>query len=562
MKNFKFLYNLSIRTKLILTISLFSFFISGIFTYYSIYKETKITDNLINEFIKINIKSHEDFLVKNILDRDKWKLFKYLKNLSKSKLVKNIYIVDNTGKFLVSSNPRVDVNKSIQKNYIEYKVTSYDAVIGKILIEKNEDFKNELIIGYIKDGILMFFTIFLLSVFLSFVISERILKRLKLVMENIFYISKEKWEKVKKPNTYEKDEITLMLDAFYDMAKKLEKNIFQIKSMKDFYHNILSHIDNLILICDREGKIKYVNQHPFKKYLKDKNCFDIFKDDKILNKMKKIKKEKHLVLETKININNKDMWAIVNVSKINEDILLTISDITELKELQKKYLTAQKLSTVGEMSAGLAHELKNMLLPLNLYLSDLDTLDEEDKKIIERILFRMNRMIKAFLNFSKPPQDKKDKNVNLSNLLEEILFILSPHFEKKNIRLKKYIEDNLTLKIDPQAFELVVANLIMNAVQAMEDIKGRNTIEIELYREDGMCVFKVKDQGKGISDEIKEKIFTPFFTTKKEGTGLGLSTVYRIVYSNNGNIDFESSEKGTTFKVILPCGGQNEDNYS
>ncbi len=353
-----------------------------------------------------------------------------------------------------------------------------------------------------------------------------------------------------------------MLDAFYDMAKKLESNISQIKSMKDFYHNILSHIDNLILICDKKGDIRYINEHPLKKYLKDKNCFNIFEDKRILNKIGNIQGKEHFIIETKIHLNSKDVWAIVNISKIDDDILLTISDITEIKELQKKYFTAQKLSTVGEMSAGLAHELKNMLLPLNLYLSDFDNIDEEDKRVIERILFKMNRMVKAFLNFSKPPEENKDKKVNLSRLLEEILFILSPHFESKNIRLTKKIEDNISLKIDPQAFELIAANLIMNAIQAMEGTNGRNEIGIELYRDNGMCIFKVKDQGKGIPEDIKEKIFTPFFTTKKEGTGLGLSTVYRIVYSNNGNIDFESSEKGTTFKVIFPCGEKDEDNNS
>jgi len=536
-----FIYSLSIRTKIFIMLLGFSLLIILFMSINNILNDKKIVEEMIDNSIHSYIVSNENIVVSNIIDNNQWELFKFIKNLSQNKFIKNVYLLDENNNLIMSSDPKIK-KIPVSENLLKYEIKSFNFTIGTILIEKDINYINELTLKYTINTLLIFAFVLSGSVFLSIFVSKRILKRIEFIKENLKYISEKKWYKIKKPNFKENDEITELLNASYQMSKELQQYIEEIDNIRRFYDEILTRIDNIVIVCQNDKILIFSN-----KDLNIKCVEEIFIDKNIYEKInEKLKEINSYTIETKIKLNNKEKWSIINITSYKDMKIFTISDISEIKKLQEQYNIAQRLSMVGNIGATLAHELKNMLLPLNLYLEDISSLDEEDKEIVKNILKKMNNLIKSFLNFTKPPLELSDTPINISSLMEEILFIMSPMFEKNKIKLNKYIEENIYYPINQNAFEIVVINVIKNAIEASEE---GSKIDITLKENNEFIELMVKDYGEGIPSEIKDKLFEPFFTTKENGTGLGLSTVYRIVYENNGEINVDSGEDGTTFII-------------
>ncbi|EDP72980.1 ATP-binding protein, partial [Hydrogenivirga sp. 128-5-R1-1] len=362
--------------------------------------------------------------------------------------------------------------------------------------------------------------------------------------KNLKLISNKEWDSLEKPTFAEKDELTEILNALYKMSKELQVYIEEINNLKKFYSEILFQLDNIVIVCGKNGNVVFNNKN-----LDIDNISKIFVEEKDFQNINKaLKKEKSKIVEAKLNIKGRNIWAIVNAAVYKDRCIFTISDISEIKALQEQYNLAQRLSTVGDIGASLAHELKNMLLPLNLYIEDINSLDKEDIENTKSILKKMNKLIKSFLNFAKPPTEYTGEPVNVSELLNEILFIMTPAFQRKKIVLDKYVQKELYLPINQTAFEILAINLIKNAIEASFE-RSKICIILRKNKKQNAVEFSVKDYGSGISPEVRNKIFEPFFSTKQEGTGLGLSTVYRIVYENNGDIFVDTGKYGTTFTV-------------
>jgi len=216
-------------------------------------------------------------------------------------------------------------------------------------------------------------------------------------------------------------------------------------------------------------------------------------------------------------------------------------------------LQAEKLSSVGQISAGLAHELKNPMTTLKMLFQafrEQPDMTKEDAEIINIEIEKIDNILKNFLGFVK--QKSSDfRDVNLNELIERVLSLATFDIENANIIVHKEMLENLPdVKADRALLEQVFLNLIINAVHAMPDggeirISGRTD---ELNTE-----IMIWDKGKGIPPDIQSKIFDPFFTTKEQGTGLGLSIAYNIVKTHGGRLFFNSSEgRGTVFTVRLP----------
>ncbi len=550
------IYSLSIRTKLLLLLTGFSFFISLVLGANAVLNDKRIVEELTDNFLSSYIKSNENILTSYIVDNNKWELFKILRNLSENKFIESAYVVDKNGKLIVSSNPRLKEFK-YDKNMNRYDIKSFDHIIGSVLVKKDTKYINGLILDYIKNTVFAFAVIFLFSLAVAFLISERILERIRFAKKNLKLISNKEWDSLEKPTFAEKDELTEILNALYKMSKELQVYIEEINNLKKFYSEILFQLENIVIVCDKDGNIVFNN-----KDLNVDKISKIFVEEKDLQNINEtLKKENSKILETKLNIKDKNIWAIINAAVYKDRCIFTISDISEIKALQEQYNLAQRLSTVGDIGASLAHELKNMLLPLNLYLEDINSLDKEDIENTKSILKKMNKLIKSFLNFAKPPTEYTGEPVNVSELLNEILFIMTPAFQRKKIVLDKYIQKDLYLPINQTAFEILAINLIKNAVEASFE-RSKICIILRKDKKQNAVEFSVKDYGSGISPEVRNKIFEPFFSTKQEGTGLGLSTVYRIVYENNGDILVDTGKYGTTFTVRFYLEDSNENIYN
>ncbi len=231
----------------------------------------------------------------------------------------------------------------------------------------------------------------------------------------------------------------------------------------------------------------------------------------------------------------------------------------QLRSTQMQLVQSEKLAAVGQLTAGIVHDVKNPLTVVKgmaeLLISDEATPDalEEELTLIRDSVTKANVILSDLLTFarqSKPEMEQRDMRETVEAALRLIAFPL----RKAHIELTKELPDeSVMMTYDNQQIEQVLVNLVNNAIHAMP---AGGKLWVQLSQSDGMVALDVKDTGIGIPPENLGKIFDPFFTTKPEGegTGLGLSVSYGIISNHDGRIEVESTQgEGTAFKVLLPC---------
>ena len=230
--------------------------------------------------------------------------------------------------------------------------------------------------------------------------------------------------------------------------------------------------------------------------------------------------------------------------------------------IRLQFERSQRLSLVGQIAAGVAHEIKNPLASIKGAVEILDGEStspeerEEFKEIISKEIKRVDNTVKEFLNFARPRETKLEK-LNLSDALRSSLKQMETNASAADVDILDTIEDNVMIHADREKIHQVVLNILLNALDAS---KANSSIDVLLARRpDGKAVLTVRDYGEGIKNEELEKIFEPFYTTKSSGTGLGLAVVKAIIDDHNGDVNIESTPgEGTTVAITLPqYGGTN-----
>ncbi len=238
--------------------------------------------------------------------------------------------------------------------------------------------------------------------------------------------------------------------------------------------------------------------------------------------------------------------------------LEVFNDLTEVKRLEAEVQRVQTLAALGEMAATVAHEIRNPLGGIAGYAGmlerDLDS-DDPNRRLVQKItegVGRLNRIVVSLLNYTRPLRLNVHP-VNLVELLEETtaFFAIDIERSREDIRIERDFPDgDLICRIDPEQLQQVILNLLQNAMQAMPD---GGAIAVGLRVEESEGVLSIGDTGIGMADEVREKLFTPFFTTKEDGTGLGLVTSKKIIDAHNGQIRVDSEPgRGTQFSISLP----------
>jgi signal transduction histidine kinase len=232
------------------------------------------------------------------------------------------------------------------------------------------------------------------------------------------------------------------------------------------------------------------------------------------------------------------------------------------KERTRKMYRADRLATLGELSAGAAHEIRNPLTSIRSSIQFLkrklsDPADIEMSNDLISEVDRINEIIEGMLSFAKP-QPLKKENTQLKTILAQTVQLVSNTARKKEIDIcLNYQAGRDDIFADPSQLKQLFLNIIMNSIQAIENIPGK--IEINVIFSEGekkytpVYLIEFIDNGEGISNENIDKIFDPFYTTKNEGTGLGLSISYGIINQHDGDIEFFSEPgKGTRVKIRIP----------
>lgn len=229
--------------------------------------------------------------------------------------------------------------------------------------------------------------------------------------------------------------------------------------------------------------------------------------------------------------------------------------IDKIKSAQEHLVKTEKLYAIGEFSAGIAHEIKNPLTPIMMLMrrvkEEKESLTENDVDIIEEELNRIDKIVTEFLAFARP--DKTEKTtVNINEVLNEVIAITRPKMEHSSIQLvEKYSQRLPDIYGNHDVLKQVFLNIVLNAIQAMDSKGGGLTIETSSDHKKIRVL--IIDTGIGIPEENLNKIYDPFFTTKKEGTGMGLALTYNIISDHSGKVDIDSTAgAGTTVKVEFP----------
>jgi two-component system sensor histidine kinase PilS (NtrC family) len=242
--------------------------------------------------------------------------------------------------------------------------------------------------------------------------------------------------------------------------------------------------------------------------------------------------------------------------------VLLFQDVTKLVHLEDKLKQHEKLAAVGQLAAGIAHEIRNPLASMSASIQMLRTglsdssLGSEDKRLMEIVskeIDRLNGLITEFLGFVKP-DSFKSQPVDLERMLTEIVVqAKNTQAFLSGVQIKTTFSSKLFAYGNEERLKQVAWNLLTNAVQAM---KSAGVIELgcEELSPHWVC-FWVRDEGEGMTEEVLQHLYEPFFTTKDKGTGLGLATVYKIVEAHQGEIRVQSKPgKGTRFEVHLHRG--------
>ena len=226
------------------------------------------------------------------------------------------------------------------------------------------------------------------------------------------------------------------------------------------------------------------------------------------------------------------------------------------KKAQRARIEAERLAAIGKAVSEVAHDMKTPLMTIGGFVNQVaENLqsDERDKKKLDLAVSetaRLESMVKEMLDFGRPLELQKSKE-NLNSLTEECVELLTPLAKDNQVELKTEFGSELPQQpLDKNRIKQVIINLITNAIQA--SAKGK-TILLRTGKVKNGVVLDVSDSGSGINEEDREKIFEPFFSTKKQGTGLGLAIVKKIVESHGGSIFlYPNQDEGVTFSIRLP----------
>jgi PAS domain S-box-containing protein len=237
--------------------------------------------------------------------------------------------------------------------------------------------------------------------------------------------------------------------------------------------------------------------------------------------------------------------------------LLTVRDTESAKRIEDEIEMSRRLSASGRVTRGVAHEVKNpinaIVLHLQLLQNKLQEVDPDTRRhmdIIGSEIYRLDRVVQILIDFTRP-RDLRLEEIDLRRLLEDVVSLATPDAEQHGVTLTCELAPGpLPVKVDTDLMKQAILNVVLNGVQSMPQ---GGTLAVSAQREDEMILTEIRDQGSGIPHELQDKIFELYFTTKKDGTGIGLAQTFQILQWHYGSVNFESVQgRGTTFRLRLP----------
>ncbi len=377
-----------------------------------------------------------------------------------------------------------------------------------------------------------------------------------------------------------------MIENYQELSQKT-KRLEEQKDLMDYYRrfkdNILQNLPVAIIVVDRGGKITEWNKKAENIFSRPRenvigttivDLVGILGDD-IINIIQKVYHSRnYLKLQNyKLSLSDDERVFDIQFSPLrNEDlgviegIIIVFDDVTELYNLQKEMEKREKLAAMGEMAAKIAHEIRNPLTVIGGYLNRLNKKAGDNEyvqkytKIILEELYRLENIVNDILEYTRGVKLMQVEEFDLIEVIREVLLMYEDFIKQKNIMLNvEWLNEKLFVRADRDKIKQVLINLIKNSIEVVDE---NGKIDIKVGIDGDRAFFEITNNGAPISDDVRDKLFTPFFTTKSKGTGLGLAICKKIIEEEHkGKIYLvKSDETGTSFRFEIPLTHNTSNN--
>ncbi len=365
------------------------------------------------------------------------------------------------------------------------------------------------------------------------------------------------------------------------LSEKIDR--IDIRSSKDLINSIINDYGVLetvfnsmlegVVVVDKNLKVIACNKIGFKlldinrKFQTGKLLTEIIYNKKVLDIIVNAIRNEEKLIECPVKMDRDDIEYIsLNMQPLVKDgaiigTIIIINDITNDKKNEARLRNAESLAALTTISAGIAHEIKNPLGAMSIHVQLMDQLvngckckDSDELRyslnVLQDEIERLNRIVMNFLVTVRPIK-AEFMPVNVNDFFHKLIEFIKPELDNNGIEIQFKPEESFDIWMDDKYFKQAILNLIQNSIYALKSTYNPR-IMIRLIQRGGYLVIEIEDNGDGISDEIVNKIFDPYFTTKDFGTGLGLTIVYKIIKEHSGEITCKSKQGRTVFSIKMP----------
>lgn len=345
-----------------------------------------------------------------------------------------------------------------------------------------------------------------------------------------------------------------------------------LRASEQKYRSIFESSKDAVFITDPTLRFIDVNAaasellSDSKEKLLELSVYDLIEGEALKNRIRESLETVGEIIDLEIVIldhQNEKKICILTASKQIEDngqvnFQGIIHDITNIKKAEKATLYAEKLAAAGRLVSTLAHEVRNPLNNIQMSVEHLDApeVNVDDKmffEIIKRNVRRINDLIGELLD-SYRPTEKAFRAINLHRVVDDSVMVASDRTVLQGIKIEVACMDQPSIILaDEEKLKIALVNILVNATEAIQATEREGRIKVSLWQKDNFYKVEIADNGCGIPPEILSKLFEPYFTSKRNGMGLGLASTLNIIQSHNGTIDVRSQVNvGTTFTITFP----------
>ncbi|MGA8041717.1 MAG: ATP-binding protein, partial [Terracidiphilus sp.] len=250
---------------------------------------------------------------------------------------------------------------------------------------------------------------------------------------------------------------------------------------------------------------------------------------------------------------------VIHDDRTNQNLgaLITLHDLESVEEIESELELSRRMAAIGRLTSGVGHEVKNPINAIVVHLEllksklgDADPAASRHLDVIEAEIHRLDRVVQTLVDFSRPVELQLREH-DLRRVIGDVIALATDELATRNVTLKSQMPSNAILAyVDADLMKQAVLNVIENGAQAMTD---GGTLRLALEEDRKSAILRIQDEGPGIPDDIREKIFDLYFTTKSEGSGIGLAMTYRILQLHHGSVEVQSEMgRGTEFKMQIP----------